>query len=133
MTLVLALYSAALASQADTYFAIPAGLAAGIFADMLLLTLRERARAGAGFYAFAFAVPFVLCVAYETAVRYHDGGLGWPFNMVVGSPFIAGFAGLLVAFCYAAPLGARVSSQEFESKAPEAAVKEVWATPSTVS
>jgi hypothetical protein len=132
MTLILGLYSAAMASQADTYFAIPAAIAAGVVADVLLLTLRERARAGTGFYTFAFAVPFVLCVAYETAVRYHDGGLGWPFNMVVGSPFIAGFAGLLVAFCYAAPLAARISAPD-ESKVPEAAVKEVWATPSTVS
>ena len=133
MTLILGLYSGAMASQADTYFAIPAGIAAGVFADVLLLALRERARAGGGFYAFAFAVPFVLCVAYETAVRYHDGGLGWPFNMALGSPFIAGFAGLLVAFCYAAPLAAGVSAGQFESKTAEAPVKEVWATPSTVS
>lgn len=112
MTFILALFSFAMAAQSDTYFTIPAAVATGIFADILLLTLRERARSGGAFYAFAFAVPFVLCAAYETAVRYHDGGIGLPFNMVLGSPFIAGFAGLLVAFCYATPLAAGAPAVE---------------------
>ncbi len=110
MTFILGLYSIALSTQADTYWDIPAALAAGIIADVLLAVLKDRARAGNGFYAFAFTVPFVMIAAYSAAVYVHDGGLGWPPNMTIGAPFIAGFVGLLVSFCFAPPLAVGASS-----------------------
>src|SRR5579884_421225 len=106
MTVLLALYAMGLATQSDTYWDIPAAIATGILADILLATLGERARSGNGFYTFAFVVPFVMCAAYVACVRLHDGALGWPPNMVAGAPFISGFVGLLVAFCFAPPLAA---------------------------
>jgi cation transporter-like permease len=104
MTVLLLLYSAALATQSDTYWDIPAALAAGIFADVMLAALRDRARTGNGFYTFAFTVPLVMCASYIASVYVHDGGLGWPPNMIIGAPFISGFVGLLVSFCFAPPL-----------------------------
>jgi tricorn protease-like protein len=106
ITVLFALYAIALATQADTYWDIPALIAAGVVADILLALLKDRARAGNGFYALGFIVPFVMTAGYLVSVRLHDGGLGWPPNMIFGAPFIAGFAGLLVAFCYAIPLAA---------------------------
>lgn len=111
MTLILGLYAIALATQSDSYFDIPAAIATGIIADLLLYVLRDRARAGNGFYTFALVVPFVMCTSYVTAVRIHDGGLGWPPNMTWGSPFIAGFAGLLISFCFAPPLAPGQTTQ----------------------
>lgn len=106
ITALFALYAIALATQADTYWDIPAAIAGGIVADVFLIALRERARAGTGFYSLAFAVPFVMTAAYILSVYLRNAGLGWPPNMIVGAPFIAGFVGLLVAFCYAIPLAA---------------------------
>jgi hypothetical protein len=104
ITALLALYSIALATQSDTYWDIPAAIATGIVADILLTWLGERARSGNGFYVFAFIVPFVMTASYVASVRINDGALGWPPNMIVGSPFIAGIAALLVSFCFAPPL-----------------------------
>jgi dipeptidyl aminopeptidase/acylaminoacyl peptidase len=105
MTLLLALSGTALATQSDTYWDIPAALGAGILADALLAVFGERVRSGNPFHAFAAVVPFATMVFYEVAVRVHDAGLGWPPNMTIGAPFIAGFVGLLVSFCYEPPLG----------------------------
>lgn len=114
ITVLFALYAIALATQADTYWDIPALIAAGIVADVLLALLNDRARYGNGFYAFAFIVPFAMTAGYIASVRLHDGGLGWPPNMIIGAPFIAGFVGLLVAFCYAVPLPAPQAVPEQE-------------------
>ena len=103
-TVLYALYGIALATQSDTYWDIPAIVAAGVLADIFNAVLKERARSGNGFYAFAFIVPFFMTAVYVASVYVHDGGLGWPPNMIIGSPFISGFAGLLVSFCYAVPL-----------------------------
>jgi hypothetical protein len=106
ITVLFALYAIALATQADTYWDIPSIVAAGVFADILLAVFKDRVRSGNGFYAFAFVVPLVMTAGYIASVSLHDGGLGWPPNMTFGAPFIAGFVGLLVAFCYAIPLPA---------------------------
>jgi uncharacterized membrane protein YhhN len=114
ITALLTLNAVALATQSDTYWDIPAAVVAGIVADILLAALKERARGGNAFYAFAFVVPFVLSAGYIVSVRLHDGALGWPPNMIVGAPFIAGIVGLLVSFCFAPPLGVRVVAPESE-------------------
>ena len=111
-TLLYGLYGIALATQSDTYWDIPAIVAAGVLADLLCVILRDRARYGNGFYAFAFIVPFFMTAAYVASVYVHDGGLGWPPNMIIGSPFISGFAGLLVSFCYAPPLAQAQAAPE---------------------
>ncbi|HLI94759.1 MAG TPA: hypothetical protein VKT72_01595 [Candidatus Baltobacteraceae bacterium] len=117
-TLLLGLNGIALATQSDTYWDIPAALATGILADLLVAVLKERVRSGNAFYAFAFIVPFAMTVFYIASVRLNDGSLGWPPNMIIGAPFIAGFAGLLVSFCYAPPLPQAVSVPDEAVRAP---------------
>jgi hypothetical protein len=114
ITVLLALYSAGLATQSDTYWDIPAALASGIVADVLIAVLKERARSGNGFYALAFIVPFLMAASYVASVRLVAGALWWPANMTIGTPFIAGFAGLLVSFCFAPPLPVAVTQSEPE-------------------
>jgi hypothetical protein len=95
-----------MAFQSDLFAEIVAAVVTGVAADIAIAVLGERARAGIGFYALGFGIPFVLFIAYLTVARTALHGLGWPPNMIAGSPFIAGFAGLLIAFCYEAPLRA---------------------------
>jgi len=103
MTLVLVLFAASLATQNDEYFAIPAALVTGLLGDIFVASLGERARHAPSLYVLGFGLPLVLTAGYVVAVSLARG-LGWPANMALGSPFIAGFAGLLVAFAYEPPL-----------------------------
>jgi len=103
MTVVLVLFGVALATQNDEYFAIPAALVAGVASDIFIAIYGERARRAPALYALGFGLPFVLTAGYVIAVLIAHG-LGWPPNMAIGSPFIAGFAGLFVAYAYDPPL-----------------------------
>jgi len=104
ITVLLSTYAIALATQSDTYWDIPVAIAAGIAADVYLWAMKDRARTGNGFYALAFGLPFLLTALYIAAVRVQNGAIFWAPNMIVGAPFIAGFAGLLAGFCFQAPL-----------------------------
>ena len=127
MTAILTFYSIALAAQSDTYFDIPAAIATGIVADVLLAALKDRARSGMGFYAFSFVVPFVMAATYIIAVSVQDRGLGWPPNMIFGTPFIAGFVGLLISYCFAPPLAVHEpSSVHFTLQTEPAAERGVF-------
>jgi hypothetical protein len=108
MTVLLGTYAIALATQSDTYWDIPSAIAAGVVADIFIAALGDRVRSGNGLYAFSFVVPFVMTASYIASVRINDGAVHWPPNMTIGAPFIAGFAGLLVSFCFASPLGQAV-------------------------
>jgi len=68
-------------------------------------------------------VPFVMTALYVFSVYLRDGGLGWPPNMIVGAPFIAGFVGLLVAFCYSIPLA--MPAVQPDMRVPEMPVPDV--------
>ncbi|HET7815504.1 MAG TPA: hypothetical protein VFL13_14150, partial [Candidatus Baltobacteraceae bacterium] len=109
MTVLIGVYGLAMNTQSDLYFLLPAAIITGALADAYLLLLKERARAGVPFYLFSFAVPAVLFALYEYSVSI-TSGFGWPFDLTSGSPFIAGFAGLLIAFCYDPPLNVEASS-----------------------
>ncbi|MBV9104224.1 MAG: hypothetical protein JO060_11595, partial [Candidatus Eremiobacteraeota bacterium] len=104
-TVALTLFALAMATQTDAYYdAIPA-LITGLLADGALALWGDRLRSGIGFYAFAFALPAVFFSGYLSAtVIATGGGTSWPPDMVLGSPLLAGIAGLLVAFCYEPPL-----------------------------
>lgn len=104
MTLLLGLFAVAMALQSDLFAEIIAAVLTGIAADVAIAFLGERGRYGVGLYALGFAIPFVLFASYLIVARIVLHGLGWPPNLIAGSPFIAGFAGLLIAFCYAPPL-----------------------------
>ena len=106
MTLILGLFAIAMATQSDNYYAVPGAFAVGILADMYLAVLASRARSGVPFYVLGFAIPGLLFAGFLLSVAIHSGGLGWEPNLIFGSPIIAGFVGLLVAFCYDPPLRA---------------------------
>jgi len=104
MTFLFGMFSIAMAFQSDLFAEIFAAVSTGLAADLALVILGERARSGFGLYALGFGIPFALFTAYLIVAQRALHGLGWPPNMIAGSPFIAGFAGLLIAFCYAPPL-----------------------------
>jgi hypothetical protein len=107
MTFLLGIFAIAMAFQSDLFYEIIAAVVTGLLADFAIAILGERARGGIGFYALGFSVPAVLFTLYLVIARLTlPGGLGWPPNLIAGSPFIAGFAGLLIAFCFAPPLRA---------------------------
>jgi len=114
MTYLLGIFAIAMAFQSNLFWEIIAALVTGLLADTAILLLGERARSGFGFYALGFAIPAVLFTSYLIVAKVTlPGGLGWPPNMIAGSPFIAGFAGLLIAFCYAPPLRSPDESAEW--------------------
>jgi hypothetical protein len=103
-TLLLPLFALAMAAQSDAYYdAIPA-LVTGLVADVALAFGGERLRTGVGFYAFAFCLPALFFALYLVATVQSAGGSAWTADMLLGSPLLAGCAGLLVGFCYRPPL-----------------------------
>lgn len=105
MTFLFGIFAIAMAFQSDLFYEIIAAVVTGVLADIAIAILGERARDGLGFYALAFGMPAVLFTLYLIVAKFSlPGGLGWPPNLIAGSPFIAGFAGLLIAFCFAPPL-----------------------------
>jgi hypothetical protein len=104
MTFLFGIFAIAMAFQSDLFYEIIAAVVTGLLADAAIAILGGRARAGVGFYALGFGIPAILFTLYLIIARLTLGALGWPPNLIAGSPFIAGFAGLLIAFCFAPPL-----------------------------
>jgi Tol biopolymer transport system component len=103
-TLVLPAFALAMAAQSDAYVdAIPA-FAAGLCADVALLTLRDALRSGLGFYLFAALLPGLLCGFYLVTTIVAAGGTAWTPDMLLGAPLLSAAAGLAVAFCYDPPI-----------------------------
>jgi Tol biopolymer transport system component len=105
MTFVLVFNALAMVIVSDQYFLLWGVLAVGIVADIALELLGGRASDSNAFYSFAFCTALLLVVAYEVSITLH-AGLGWPPNIVLGAPIIAGVAGLLLAYAFRSPLAA---------------------------
>jgi hypothetical protein len=103
-SLILPLFALAMSAQSDYYYLALPALATGIAADATLFFSRERIRSGVPFYAFAFGLTAVFTATYIGATALAAGGSDWTANLLVGTPLLAGIAGLLVAFCYDPPL-----------------------------
>jgi Tol biopolymer transport system component len=103
-TLVLVAFALAMAAQSDAYVDAIAGLAAGLCADLALLTLRDRLRRGLGFYLFAAGLPALLTGLYLAVTIAAAGGTSWTPDMLLGAPLLCAAAGLAVAFCYESPI-----------------------------
>lgn len=124
ITVFVLIYAIEQATQQDHYFAIVPALATAVLAEIALAALGSRLRAGVPFYAFAFAFAAVFCASFIVAVNARSGGLGWPPNMTFGTPIIAGFAGLLIAFCCSIPLARPFASSAFPDSPYELAYPE---------
>jgi len=103
LTVVLVFNALAMVIVSDYYFLMWSVLAVGIVADIAVAVLGERVRDGLPFYAFSFGTAALLVASYETALAMH-AGLGWPTNIILGAPIIAGVAGLLLAYVFRSPL-----------------------------
>jgi Tol biopolymer transport system component len=105
-TLMLVLFAFAMATQSDAYYDVVPALVTGIVIDVAVFVLGARARTGVPFYVIGFALPALFFTAYLVATSVATGGTAWTPDMLLGSPLLAGIAGLLVAFCYEPPLPA---------------------------
>lgn len=103
LTVVLMFNALAMVVVSDQYFLLWGVLTAGIIADVALAILGARASDAHAFYAFAFGTALLLAACYEAAVAWH-AGMGWPPNIILGTPVLAGVAGLLLAYAFRPPL-----------------------------
>jgi hypothetical protein len=113
ITVLIAIYAVEQATQQDHYFAILPAIGAAVVADVSIAMVRLRE--GPLFYAFAFAFSCLFTAVSIAAINAQTGGLGWPPDLTFGTPVLAGFAGLLIAFCCAIPLPAPASSPATET------------------
>lgn len=103
LTVVLFFNALGMVVVSDYYFFLWGVLAVGIVADITAAILGARASDGVPFYTFAFGTAFLLAAAYEVSIALH-AGMGWPPNIVLGTPIIAGIAALLLAYAFRPPL-----------------------------
>src|ERR1700694_551757 len=103
LTVILTLYGFAMAVTSDELMLLPWIFATGVVADAALLMLGARVSDGVAFYAFAFTLPALYAALYEIAVA-HSSGIGWPPNLILGTPIVCGIAGLLLAYAFRPPL-----------------------------
>jgi len=104
-TLVLTLFTLAMATQSDAYSDVIPALVTGLGADIAIAIFGDRVRYGTGFYALATLVPALFFTLFLiTTIVAGGSGTAWSPNLWLGSPLLAGIAGLLVAFCYEPPL-----------------------------
>jgi hypothetical protein len=94
LTLLL-MFAATTALTHGQYRFVLVALAAGLLADLLLLTLGPSARRARRMRIFA--VPVALYAMYFLAVAL-SGGILWPAELWTGSILIAGAVGLLITY-----------------------------------
>jgi hypothetical protein len=82
---------------------IPAALAAGLAADLLLMVARPSERQVGTFRLFAFAVPAIFFAFYFVTVALTEG-IGWVIHVWAGSIVMAGVVGLLLSYLVVPPL-----------------------------
>ena len=106
-TFALTLFALAMATQSDAYADVVPAFVTGLAADLAIALLGERARRGIGFWAIGALTPALFFALYlVTTIVGGANGTAWSLNLLLGSPLLAGVAGLLVAFAYEPPLQA---------------------------
>jgi hypothetical protein len=103
LTLLIGLNSALMSVFEDNYGLLPAMLAAGVLADLLLRWLRPSQQRRPQLHLFAFLVPALLYGLYFLALRLTQS-LVWATSLWSGAIVLAGVAGLFVSFLVASPL-----------------------------
>ncbi len=104
LTLILTLYTLAMAVESDYYLYAIGGFIAGLLADIAVVAYKDRVRAGKGFYALGFLLPLVFTALYEVISAQMFHGTGWTWNLLLGAPILAGAGGLALAFVIDSPL-----------------------------
>lgn len=105
LTVVLVFNALAMVIVSDYYFLLWGVSAVGILADIAAAIFGARISDGSPFYVFAFGTAFLLAAAYEVSIALNSG-LGWPPNIVLGTPIICGIAALLLSYAFRPPLAA---------------------------
>jgi hypothetical protein len=103
LTLLIVLPSALMSVFDDTYQLLPAMLAAGLLADVLLRWLRPATARPARLRVFAFAVPALIYTLYFLTLQL-TWGIAWTIHLWMGAIFLAGVAGVFVSLLIAPPL-----------------------------
>jgi hypothetical protein len=111
LTLLIALNCALMSVFEDTYHLLPAALAAGLLADLLLRWLKPAELRLPQLRLFAFAVPAVFYSLYFLALQL-TGGIEWTIHLWMGAIFLAGVAGAFVSFMVASPFPSAVEREE---------------------
>jgi hypothetical protein len=102
VTLMCGLSSLAISVMRDLYPLVPAAVAAGAMADVLLRLVRPSPARPLAFRTFAFVAPVVYYGLYFLAV-WRARGLGWSIHLWVGSIVLAGAVGLLISYLVVPP------------------------------
>jgi hypothetical protein len=111
LTLLLTAFAAASAVTSDLYVAVIPAAITGVVADVLILAMRDRARAGRGLAFVGFVVPALFSALLIATLARLDGGSAWAPNMLLGTPLLAGIAGMFVAFCFDLPIARGTSAR----------------------
>lgn len=81
----------------EQYRLVPAALAAGLFADLLLMILKPSEEHVRAMRIFAFLVPVGLYSMYFAALAL-TGGIWWTTELWMGSILVSGGVGVLVSY-----------------------------------
>jgi len=96
---------------ADQYRLIPAVVAAGIVADLLLTWLKPSLKRQNELRLFTFLVPMFLFLFYFLDLMVTHGII-WSIHLWLGSCVMAGIVGLVLSYLLAPPQGPAEQMEE---------------------
>ena len=102
LTLVFGLISVLLSFMQDQFRFIPVGVAAGLVADGLAMSLKPSVKRARALRTFAFLVPVVLFALYFAVLGVTEG-IGWTVELWTGSIVFAGVTGLVLSYLLVPP------------------------------
>ena len=104
MTMLFTLNVALISVLADQYRLIPAAIAAGVIADVLLWRLKPSVEHANALRLFAFLTPLLLFLFYFIDLMIQPG-IVWSIHLWLGSCVMAGIVGLAMSYLLVPPLG----------------------------
>jgi hypothetical protein len=102
LALILTLNIALISTQQDTYKLIPAALAAGLIADVLLQQLKPSVAQPRGFRIFGFVLPVVFFGLYFLTLAVTEG-MWWSVHVWTGTLVMAGAVGFALSYLMVPP------------------------------
>lgn len=98
LTLMIGVSGALMTMISDLYWYIGVAVLAGVVGDLIVRLARPSPDRFWAIRLVAFAVPAIWYTLYLMALRVWGEGLGWSVHMIIGTPLVAGVAGLLLSF-----------------------------------